>query len=173
MNSSLHLVGLSRKAGRLAIGEEPVGQACRTREAKLILLASDAAENSVRRACHAAESANALWLELPFTKAELGDAVGRASCAVLAMTDAGLASALAEKLAWEDPERCGAVAETLKKRAQKALERQKQQRALEKKRLEAQRSKPWAAPVQARGAGQPRRPRKKNSSEKPSRHHET
>ena len=29
----LHLLGLARKAGRLEIGEEPVGAACRARQA--------------------------------------------------------------------------------------------------------------------------------------------
>ena len=37
----LHLLGLARKAGRLEIGEEPVGAACRARQARLVLLASD------------------------------------------------------------------------------------------------------------------------------------
>ena len=35
----LHMLGLARKAGRLEIGEEPVGAACRARQAKLVLLA--------------------------------------------------------------------------------------------------------------------------------------
>lgn len=45
----LHLLGLARKAGRLEIGEEPVGAACRARQARLVLLASDAAPNTCRR----------------------------------------------------------------------------------------------------------------------------
>lgn len=171
MNSILHLVGLSRKAGRLAIGEAPVGDACRTREAKLILVASDAAENTARRAGHSAENANALWITTPFTKAELGGVVGRASCAVLAMTDAGMASALAEKLAWKDPEHYSEVSETLKKRAQKALERQKEQRAQEKKR--AAKGKPWAAPVKSKEASAPGKARKENGPKGPRRKHET
>ena len=35
----LHLLGLARKAGRLEIGEEPVGAVCRARQARLVLLA--------------------------------------------------------------------------------------------------------------------------------------
>ena len=31
----LHLLGLAKKAGRLEIGEEPVGAACRARQARL------------------------------------------------------------------------------------------------------------------------------------------
>lgn len=48
MDSILHLVGIAKKAGRLEVGEEPVGAAARARQAKLILVASDAAENTVR-----------------------------------------------------------------------------------------------------------------------------
>lgn len=87
----LHLLGLARKAGRLEIGEEPVGAACRCPAGRLVLLASDAAPNTCRRAAHFGEAGNVLWLEVPFTKAELGFALGRGSCAMLAMTDAGFA----------------------------------------------------------------------------------
>lgn len=159
MNSVLHLVGLSRKAGRLAVGEEPVGEAARSREAKLILTASDAAENTLRRAERFAESAGAPCLAAPFTKAELGGAVGRSSCALLAFTDVGLASAAVEKLAWEDAERYGPVAETLKEQSRRALERQKEQRAQEKKR-QAARRKPWAAPAAERQTAGKKRAKK-------------
>ena len=55
MDSVLHLLGIARKAGRLEVGEEPVGGAARSRQAKLIVVASDAAENSVRRAARFAQ----------------------------------------------------------------------------------------------------------------------
>ena len=98
----LHLLGLARKAGRLEIGEEPVGAVCRARQARLVLLASDAAPNTCRRAAHFGEAGNVLWLEVPFTKAELGFALGRGSCAMLALTDAGFAASLTQKLAARD-----------------------------------------------------------------------
>ena len=99
----LHLLGLARKAGRLEIGEEPVGAVCRARQARLVLLASDAAPNTCRRAAHFGEAGNVLWLEVPFTKAELGFALGRGSCAMLALTDAGFAASLTQKLAARAP----------------------------------------------------------------------
>ena len=37
----LHLIGLAKKGGKLEVGEEPVGAACRARQAKLVLLAGD------------------------------------------------------------------------------------------------------------------------------------
>ena len=91
----LHLLGLAKKAGRLEIGEEPVGALCRARHARLILLASDAAPNTRRRCAHFGEIGNVLWLELPATKAELGFCLGRTSCAMLALSDAELAQKFA------------------------------------------------------------------------------
>ena len=110
MDSVLHLIGIARKAGRLEIGEEPVGAAARARQARLILVAADAAENSARRAAHFAEAGKTCVLRLPYPKSVLGGMVGRASCAMLALTDVGLASALAGKLAGADPEQYGAKA---------------------------------------------------------------
>ena len=109
MDSVLHLIGIARKAGRLEIGEEPVGAAARARQARLILVAADAAENSARRAAHFAEAGKTCVLRLPYPKSVLGGMVGRASCAMLALTDVGLASALAGKLAGADPEQYGAA----------------------------------------------------------------
>ena len=65
MDSVLHLIGIARKAGRLEIGEEPVGAAARARQARLILVAADAAENSARRAAHFAEAGKTCVLRLP------------------------------------------------------------------------------------------------------------
>ena len=57
----LHLLGLARKAGKLELGEEPVGAACRAKHAKLMLLASDAAPNTRRRAAHFGDAGNVLF----------------------------------------------------------------------------------------------------------------
>jgi len=141
----LHLIGLARKAGRLEIGEEPVGAVCRARQAKLVLIAGDAAPNTYRRAAHFGEAGNVLWLAIPQTKAELGWCLGRSSCAMLALTDVGMASALVKKLAALDAERYAAAAAQLDVRAQKALQRQKEQRQHEKNLREGKR-KPWAPP---------------------------
>ena len=169
----LHLLGLARKAGRLEIGEEPVGAVCRARQARLVLLASDAAPNTCRRAAHFGEAGNVLWLEVPFTKAELGHTVGRSSCALLAFTDVGLACAAAEKLAAEDPEQYGAAAELLRTRARRALERQKERRTREKER-QAARSKPWAAPPRKKeGSAAGKKSRKRSGPKGAPRRHET
>ena len=145
----LHMLGLARKAGRLEIGEEPVGAACRARQAKLVLLACDAASNTFRRAAHFGEAGNVLWLEVPFTKAELGFALGRGSCAMLALTDVGFASSLVQKLSVRDPEKYGPAAQQLKAKADKTLQRQREKRQHEKNLREGKK-KPWAVPSPAK-----------------------
>ena len=146
MDNVLRLIGLARKGGRVEVGEEPVGAAARARKARLVLLAADAADNTLRRAAHFAQAGAVPVLQSPYTKGELGLSVGRASCAMLAVTDYGLAAALARGLAARDRERFGGVAADLEEKAQRALQRQKEQRRHEKK-LERAAAKPWAAPA--------------------------
>lgn len=141
----LHLLGLAKKAGRLEIGEEPVGAACRSRQAKLVLLAADAAPNTRRRAAHFGEAGGVLWLETPFDKARLGFVLGRSSCAMLALTDAGFSAAVVEKLAARDPEKYGPAAQQLRTKADRVLQRQREQRQHEKNLRQGKR-KPWAPP---------------------------
>ena len=146
MDSVLHLLGIARKAGRVEVGEEPVGAAARAHQAKLILTACDGAGNSLRRAAHFAQAGSAPAVQTPYTKGELGLAVGRSSCAMLALTDHGLAAAFARKLAEADGEQYGDTAAELEEKARRALQRQKEQRRHEKK-LERAAAKPWAAPA--------------------------
>ena len=141
----LHLLGLAKKAGRLEVGEEPVGALCRSRQAKLVLLAADAAPNTCRRAAHFGQAGNVLWLALPFSKAELGLALGRSSCAMVALADSGFAASILEKLAARDPEKYGPAAQQIREKADRALQRQREKRQHEKNLREGKR-KPWAPP---------------------------
>jgi len=127
VNNILSMLGLAKKAGRLEIGEEPVGAAARARDARLILLASDAADNTLRRARHFADAGACLLTQIPATKDELGSAVGRTSCAMLAITDIGFADAVAKKLAALDEAKYGALSEKLSVKAARAAERKKEQ----------------------------------------------
>ena len=142
---ALHLLGLARKAGKIEVGEEPVGSICRARKAKVLILAKDAADNTVRRAQHFAEAGNTLCVQTPFTKGEIGMAVGRESCAMAALTDAGMAASLMKKLAAVDPQRYQQAADALDVKAKKVLQRQREQRQHEKN-LAKGKQKPWAAP---------------------------
>lgn len=144
----MHLLGLARKAGRIEVGEEPAGAACRARKAKLLILAADAADNTARRAEHFAQAGNILFIRTPFTKDEIGGAVGRGSCAMAALTDAGMAASLLKKMAAADPARYGEAAAALDAKAKKVLQRQREQRQHEKN-LAKGKQKPWAAPPKA------------------------
>ena len=77
----LSTLGLCKRAGMLEAGEEPVESAARARDVRLLLLAQDAAENTARRAEHFAQMGQCILVSVPFTKEELGRAVGRESCA--------------------------------------------------------------------------------------------
>lgn len=128
----LPLLGLALRGNHLAVGEEPVEAVARARDARLLLLASDAADNTRRRTAHFAQAGQCLWLQLPFSKAELGRAVGRTSAAIVAVTDIGLANAVARRLAQLDAEQYGEAAQRLELKAKRAAERQAEQRAHEK-----------------------------------------
>lgn len=104
MEKVLGLLGLALRGSNLAVGEAPVEEACNTRRARLVLYASDAAENSVSRAARLAQRGGVELVGLPCTKQELGYALGRNSCAVLALTDGGLAAAVVSRLAQTEPQ---------------------------------------------------------------------
>ena len=128
----LSLLGLALRGGRLVMGEEPVEGVARARDARVLLLASDAADNTRRRIEHFADEGQCMWLRVPFTKEELGRALGRTSVAVAAITDIGLAAAVARRLAELDPARYGESAARLDVKAQRAAERRAEQLAHEK-----------------------------------------
>ena len=132
MDPILSMIGICRKAGKIEPGEEPVDAAVRARDARLLLLAADAADNTARRCAHFAEVGQCLWLRIPESKYELGRALGRGSCAVLAITDTGLALAVAQRLAEHDPVKYDEAVAKLQVKAQRARERQEEQLRHEK-----------------------------------------
>ena len=132
MDKLLNLIGLAKKAGKQEVGEEPVGAAARSKHARLILIASDAADNTRRRALHFGEAGECICLEIPPTKADLGRALGRTSCALLALTDIGFAEAVAKKLAESDEAHYGEAAKRLTIKAARAAERRKELKQHEK-----------------------------------------
>ena len=111
MSDALRMAGLALRAGRLEVGEEPVAAACQGKRSRLVLAASDAAQGSRLRAERFAAEGQCLFLILPCTKEELGGALGRSACAMAAVTDLGLAQAIAKRLAAEDPAAYGPAAE--------------------------------------------------------------
>ena len=143
----LSLLGLSLRGGRLAVGEEPVEAVARARDARVLLLASDAADDTRRRCEHFAAHGDCMWLQIPFTKAELGQALGRTAVAIAAVTDVGLAAALLHRLAELDPAQFRDAAERMDVKARRAAERRAEQAAHEKN-LRRGKRRPKAPPVQ-------------------------
>jgi ribosomal protein L7Ae-like RNA K-turn-binding protein len=132
----LNTVGLARRAGALAVGEEPVAEACRLKKARVLLVAADASDNTADKAQRLAQLCIAPLVTLPYDKAQVGFALGRSACALLAVTDAGLAAALMGKLAAAQPERYGQTAALLEEKARR-VQRRKRAKALEKRQAKA------------------------------------
>ena len=120
-----------------------MGAVCRSRKAVLIILATDAAPNSIRRAAHFGEAGKVLQIPVPLTKEEMGFVLGRSTCAMAAFTDVGMAASLVEKLSAADPETYGSAQEVLGQKSQRVRQRQKEKIAHEKKLLRGNK-KPWA-----------------------------
>ncbi|WP_409969795.1 hypothetical protein RFF05_07795 [Bengtsoniella intestinalis] len=125
-NNPLSMVGMALKAGCVTVGEEPCGIAAREKKARLLLLASDAADNTRRRCEHFAQEGNCIMLVVPDTKAGLGAIVGRKSCAMVAITEIGLAATIAKRLSAIDPAYAEA-AEKMELKAKRAQERKTKQ----------------------------------------------
>jgi ribosomal protein L7Ae-like RNA K-turn-binding protein len=98
MDRTLNLLGIARKAGKLAVGVSDVAFNVRMGTASLVLAASDASDGSARRAKLNAENYEVEYMAVPYTKFELGNIAGRGSPGILAMLDDGLAGSFSEKL---------------------------------------------------------------------------
>ncbi len=126
-NRSLGLLSISRKGANLVAGEEPVGAAARSGRARLMLLASDAGAHTMRRAQNFVAGTAQPLLTLPFTKEELGNALGIPSCAVVAITDVRLAQAFVKTLG--EPEKYAALLADLDVRVERVEKRRAEEKA--------------------------------------------
>lgn len=140
----LGLLGLAKKAGKAALGEEETLSAALDHKARLILLACDASEHTTAKVERAAGTGSGFCFQTGLSKAELGGAVGKGSCAAVTFTDVGLAASAARKLARLDPERWGEAAETLSRKAAKTVRRRREKHARQKRTAKS--AKPWVAP---------------------------
>ena len=127
MDRALNYLALARKAGLLELGEEPVGAAARANHARLVVVASDASDHSWRRALSYVDHTGQQCLRLPYTKVELGMAIGRQELAMGAFTEPGLALKFVEALGQN--EKYQAVIEDLQNRTARVLKHQREQKA--------------------------------------------
>ena len=126
MDKALNYLSLARKAGRIELGEEPVGAAARAKKARLILVASDAGDHSWRRAKSFVAGTEQLCMKVPFTKDQLGEAIGRTALAMAAFTDPALALAFVKALG--DPEKYKEALESLDRRTKRIRQRQQEEK---------------------------------------------
>ena len=127
MDKALNYLALARKAGRIELGEEPVGGAARAQKARLVVVASDASDHTWRRAKSFVAGTNQQCVKVPFTKDELGMAVGRTSLAIAALTDPAMALAFLKALG--NPQVYAEAMENLDKRTQRIRQRQAEEKA--------------------------------------------
>jgi ribosomal protein L30E len=128
MDKTLNYLALARKAGAAELGEEPVGGAARAGKAYAILVASDAGDHTWRRAKAFAAGTDQQTVRLPYTKDEMGLAIGRTALAIAAITDVALALALVQSL----PQPPQEAVEMLKAKAERQKQRKKEAQAHKK-----------------------------------------
>ena len=118
MSDVLQLMGLALRARGLVAGEEVVADAVSTHRARLLLVAEDAAEGTVRKARNL--SAGRLpVLTVPAGKEAIGGALGKGSCAVAAVLEGGFAARIGALLAEQNPEYQEIAAELDRKQAKR------------------------------------------------------
>ena len=124
---ALSYLSLARKAGLAELGEEPVGDMARTGKAYLIAVAADASDHTWRRAKSFAAGTEQQCVRLPWTKDQLGAAIGRDTLAIAAITDVQMALALVAALPQEESNK--PALEVLTAKAAKAKQRQQEAKA--------------------------------------------
>ena len=137
MDKGLNYMALARKAGRIELGEEPVGAAARAQHARLVVVARDASDHTWRRAQSFVTGTDQQCIYAPYTKDEMGMAVGRTSLALAAFTDAALALAFVKALG--QPEKHANVLASLERRAKRIQQRQMEARAHERNKQRGRR----------------------------------
>ncbi len=132
MDKALNYLSLARKAGLAELGEEPVNAVAREQKAYLIAVASDASDHTWRRAKSFAAGTKQQCLRLPYTKDEMGMAVGRQSLAIAAVTDAALACSMVAAL--PQTEATAPVLEYLTEKSKKLRQRKAEAQAHQRNR---------------------------------------
>ena len=103
-NNILGTLGICLKAKKLAVGDDAVSEFFATGHGRLILLSQDAGQSIRRKAAYFESKSPAVAVaEIPCTKDELGQALGKKTCSICCVSDAGFAVAISEKLASVSP----------------------------------------------------------------------
>ena len=127
MDKALNYMALARKAGLIELGEEPVGAAARGQHARLVVVAKDASDHTWRRAKSFVAGTQQQCIRTPWSKDEMGQAVGRSELAIAAFTDPAIALAFVKALG--NPETYKDVLDNLDKRTQRIQQRRSEAKA--------------------------------------------
>ncbi len=127
MDKALNYLSLARKAGLAELGEEPVGDITRAGKACVVIVASDASDHTWRRAQSFVAYTGQQCVRLPYDKDQMGQAVGRTSLAIAAITDAPLALAMLRSL--PEPERFQVAIDVAAEKTAKVKKRQSEAKA--------------------------------------------
>lgn len=93
-NKILSLLGFATKAGKLGFGFEATREALRNNKSKLVLIASDISEKSLKEMKFYSEKANVRCIELKdLNLIDISNSVGR-KCGIISVNDNGFADAL-------------------------------------------------------------------------------
>ncbi len=130
MDKALNFLSLARKAGCAELGEEPAGAAARAGKAYVLLAACDCGDHTWRRAKSFAAGTDQQAIRVPFTKDEMGMAIGRSSLAIAAITDVSMALALVKAL--PDQEKLAQPIAVLTQKAERQKQRKKEAQAHKK-----------------------------------------
>lgn len=90
MQKIFGLIGLAKKAGKLALGEDGVKDAVRFGKAQLVIIAEDASENTKKSIINSSKYYGVKYY-ITATKEDLGHAVGKGISASVAVLDDGFA----------------------------------------------------------------------------------
>lgn len=96
-NRVLSMIGIAARAGCIASGEFAVEKAIKTQKADLVIVAEDASENT-RKSYMDAAAFYGVPIEIFGSREELGEAIGKAFRAAVAVTDENLAKAVLNRL---------------------------------------------------------------------------
>ena len=127
MDKAFNYLSLARKAGKIELGEEPVGGAARAQHARLVIVAKDASDHTWRRAKSFVAGTNQECIRVHYTKDQLGAAIGRQELAIAALTDPAMALAFVKAL--PNPDKYTDVMDNLSKRTQRIAQRRREEKA--------------------------------------------
>ena len=157
----LRMLGLARRAGKLAYGDELVREACFDHKTRCVFIAGDAGANAAKKAAFYADKANVPCVTLPHGKLELGSAIGKAGCAMCAVADIGMAAAAVNKLAEQDP----AYAEVAQQLSEKNVKIQSR-KGVKKHKNKAEKTEEAPVKTEKSAEEKPKRTYRKPSGEK-------